>query len=57
MVWEDLKSLKLKTELKPVLSSVMQKLLHTRGENTFILYHLHKPLNSFSLIQETPEQR
>lgn len=43
IVWEDLKPLKLKEESNPVLSSLGQKLLHSRDENIFGLYYLHKP--------------
>lgn len=43
IVWEHLKPLKLKEEPNPVLSSLGQKLLHSRDESIFGLYHLHKP--------------
>lgn len=47
-MWEDLKPFKLKEESNPVLSSLRQKLLHSRDENIFGLYHLHKPCVMFS---------
>lgn len=59
IVWEDLKPLKLKEESNPVLSSLGQKLLHSRDENIFGLYHLHKPCVKFFRpnSKETPGQR
>lgn len=58
-MWEDLKPLKLKEESNPVLSSLGQKLLHSRDENIFGLYHLHKPCVKFFRpnSKETPGQR
>lgn len=59
IVWEDLKPLKLKEESNPVLSSLGQKLLHSRDENIFGLHHLHKPCVKFFRpnSRETPGQQ